>query len=138
MRKSILFITTMFLILAGTAKAQEFNSNKNNYLVFTKNIQQLKPTLLTANELAIEDEDEYGEFHIVICGNTVSDIPNNSEFIELLKQAKKQNVSVFACGLSLNQFNVSSDQLPDDIETIDNGILYGLQVAKKGFITLTI
>ena len=138
MRKSILFITTMFLILAGTAKAQEFNSNKNNYLVFTKNIQQLKPTLLTANELAIEDGDEYGEFHIVICGNTVSDIPNNSEFIELLKQAKKQNVSVFACGLSLNQFNVSSDQLPDDIETIDNGILYGLQVAKKGFITLTI
>lgn len=128
----------MFLILAGTAKAQEFNSNKNNYLVFTKNIQQLKPTLLTANELAIEDGDEYGEFHIVICGNTVSDIPNNSEFIELLKQAKKQNVSVFACGLSLNQFNVSSDQLPDDIETIDNGILYGLQVAKKGFITLTI
>lgn len=138
MRKSILFFTTLFLILAGTAKAQEFNPNKNNYLVFTKSIQQLKPTLLTANELAMEDGDNFGEFHIVICGNTVNDIPNNTEFIELLKQSKKQNVRVFACGLSLDQFNVSSDQLPDDIDTIDNGILYGLQVAKKGFITLTI
>lgn len=138
MRKSILFLTTMFLILAGTAKAQEFNPNKNNYLVFTKSIQQLKPTLLTASELAMEDGHSYGEFHIVICGNTVTDIANNTEFIELLKQAKKQNVRVFACGLSLDQFNMSSDQLPHDIETIDNGILYGLQLTREGFISLTI
>jgi intracellular sulfur oxidation DsrE/DsrF family protein len=128
----------MFLILGGTAKAQEFNPNKNNYLVFSKNILQLKPTLLTASELAIEDGDKHGEFYIVICGKTVSDIANNTEFNELLKQAKMQNVRVFACGLSLDQFSVSPDQLPNDIDTIDNGILYGLQLTREGFITLTI
>lgn len=138
MKRYILFLTTMFLILGGTAKAQEFNSNKNNYLVFSKNILQLKPTLLTASELAIEDGDKHGEFYIVICGKTVSDIANNTEFNELLKQAKMQNVRVFACGLSLDQFSVSPDQLPNDIDTIDNGILYGLQLTREGFITLTI
>ena len=138
MKKSIIFLTSMFLLFLGTVKAQEFNPNKNNYLVFSKNIQQLKPTLLTASELAIEDGDKYGEFHIVICGKTVIDIADNTKYNELLKQAKKQNVKVFACGLSLDQFNVSADQLPRDIETIANGILYGLQLTREGFTTLTI
>ena len=138
MKKSILFLTTMFLMLLGTAKAQEFNPNKNNYLVFSKNIKQLKPVLKTDSDLSKEDGDKYGEFHIVICGETVTDIVNNSAFNELLLQARNQNVKVFACGLSLDQFNVSTDQLPIDIDTIPNGILYGLQLTREGFITLTI
>lgn len=138
MKKSIIFLTSMLLLFLGTTKAQEFNPNKNNYLVFSKNIQQLKPLLITANELSLEDGNQYGEFHIVICGKTVSDITNNTTLNELLKQAKKQNVKVFACGLSLDQFNVSPDQLPEDIDTIPNGILYGLQLTREGFITLTI
>ena len=138
MKKSIIFLTSMLLLFLGTTKAQEFNPNKNNYLVFTKNTQQLKPVLITANELSVEDGNQYGEFHIVICGETVTDIVNNSAFNELLLHARNQNVKVFACGLSLDQFNVSPDQLPEDIDTIPNGILYGLQLTREGFITLTI
>ena len=138
MKKSIILLTSMLLLFLGTTKAQEFNPNKNNYLVFSKNIKQLKPVLKTDSDLSKEDGDKYGEFHIVICGETVTDIVNNSAFNELLLQARNQNVKVFACGLSLDQFNVSTDQLPIDIDTIPNGILYGLQLTREGFITLTI
>lgn len=130
----------MFLLLFGTTqlKAQEINPKKNNYLVLSKNIKQLKPVLLTAEALAKEDGRKYGEFYVIICGKTVNDIADNTNFNELLEKAKAQNVKVFACGLSLSKFNVNTETLPDNLEITPNGIFYGFQLVKKGFNTLTI
>ena len=140
MKNSILFISTMFLLLSGTAQlqAQDINQKKNNYLVLSKNIQQLKPVLLTAKELAKEDGKKYGAFYVIICGKTVNEISGNPDFNEILEKAKAQNVKVFVCGLSLSKFNINPETLPSNLEITPNGILYSFQLAKKGFITLTI
>ncbi|WP_139958849.1 DsrE family protein [Flavicella sediminum] len=140
MKNSILFITTMFLLLFGTSQlqAQNINSKKNNYLVLSKNIQQLKPVLLTANELAKEDGKKYGEFYVIICGKTVKDISDNPDFNALLEKAKAQKVKIFVCGISLSKFNINPETLPSNLEITPNGILYGFQLIKKGFFTLTI
>lgn len=140
MKNSILFITTMFLLLFGTSQlqAQNINSKKNNYLVLSKNIQQLKPVLLTANELAKEDGKKYGEFYVIICGKTVKDISDNPDFDALLEKAKAQKVKIFVCGISLSKFNINPEKLPSNLEITPNGILYGFQLTKKGFFTLTI
>ncbi|MDO6761185.1 sulfur reduction protein DsrE [Tamlana sp. 2_MG-2023] len=140
MKNSILFITTMFFLLFGTSqlRAQNINSKKNNYLVLSKNIQQLKPVLLTTNELAKEDGKKYGEFYIIICGKTVNDISDNQDFNALLEKAKAQKVKVFVCEISLSKFNINPQTLPSNLEITPNGILYGFQLNKKGFITLTI
>lgn len=125
-------------MLFGSVQAQDFNLEQNNYLVLSKNIQQLKPVLLTANELAKEDGKNYGQFYVIICGKTVKDIQNNSNFKELLKQAKTQNVKVFVCGISLKKFNIDPSKMPHNIAITPNGILYGFQLSKQGFISLTI
>ncbi len=138
MKKYIIFLTTLFLMLFGSVQAQDFNLEQNNYLVLSKNIQQLKPVLLTANELAKEDGKNYGQFYVIICGKTVKDIQNNSNFKELLKQAKTQNVKVFVCGISLKTFNIDPSIMPNNIAITPNGILYGFQLSKQGFISLTI
>lgn len=140
MKNPIIYITTMFLFIFGSfqSQAQNINSKKNNYLVLSKNIQQLNPVLLTADELAKEDGKKHGAFYIIICGKTVVDIADNPDFIELVKKAKTQNVSVFVCGISLSKFNVNPDALPSNVEITPNGILYAFQLAKKGFISLTI
>ncbi|MFY0712644.1 DsrE family protein [Seonamhaeicola sp. NFXS20] len=140
MKNSILFITTILLLLFGTSQlqAQNINSKKNNYLVLSKNVQQLKPVLLTANELAKEDGKKYGAFYVIICGKTVNDILDNPDFNALLEKAKAQKVKVFVCGISLSKFNINPKTLPNNLEITPNGILYGFQLTKKGFITLTI
>jgi len=140
MKNSILFITTMFLLLFGTSQlqAQDINPKKNNYLVLSKNIQQLKPVLLTANELAKEDGKKHGEFYVIICGKTVNDISDNVDFNTLLEKAKALNVKVFVCGISLNKFNIDPSTMPNNLEITPNGILYGFQLKKQGFITLSI
>ncbi len=94
--------------------------------------------MLTANELAKEDGKKYGEFYVVICGKTVTELTNNSDLDKILKKAKAQNVNIFACGLSLKKFNINPDQLPENITVVDNGILYSFQLKKEGFITLSI
>lgn len=130
----------MLLLLFGTFQlhAQNINSKKNNYLVLSKSIEQLKPVLLTATELAKEDEKKHGAFYVIICGKTVTEIADNSDFNTLLEKAKAQNVKVFVCGISLSKFNITPETLPNTLEIIPNGILYGFQLTKKGFITLTI
>lgn len=140
MKNSILFITTILLLLFGTSQlqAQNINSKKNNYLVLSKNVQQLKPVFLTANELAKEDGKKYGAFYVIICGKTVNDILDNPDFNALLEKAKAQKVKVFVCGISLSKFNINPKTLPNNLEITPNGILYGFQLTKKGFITLTI
>lgn len=140
MKNSILFITTMFFLLFGTSQlqAQNINPKKNNYLVLSKNIQQLKPVLLTAKELAKEDGKKYGKFYVIICGKTVKDISENPDFNALLEKAKSQKIIVFACGISLSKFNINPETLPSDLEITPNGILYSFQLTKKGFISLTI
>ena len=140
MKNSILIITTMFFLFFGInqSKAQDFNPKKNNYLILSQNIEQLKPILLTASELTKEDGKKHGTFYVIICGKTVSDIPNNLDFNKFLDAAKKQNVTVFVCGLSLKKFNIDPTLLPENIKVVDNGILYGLQLSRNGFIALTI
>lgn len=138
MKNPIIVLTTMFLVLFGTAQAQDFNPEKNNYLVLSKNIQQLKPAMLTASALAKEDGEQYGDFYMVICGKTVQDIPHNDDFKKLLKEAKAHNMNVFVCGLSLSKFNINLNEIPKNLEITQNGILYGFQLSKKGFIALTI
>ncbi|MGE5942937.1 MAG: sulfur reduction protein DsrE [Flavobacteriales bacterium] len=139
MKNTIIIITTMFLLFFGTSpvQAQDFNPKKYHYLVLSQNIEQLKPILLTANALAEADGKKYGDFYVIICGKTVRDMANNSDFNTFLEDAKNQKVKVFVCGLSLKKFNIDPNLLPSNI-TVDNGILYGFQLQKKGFLTLTI
>lgn len=133
-----LVVFCALILLVTPTFAQNFNPKKNNYLVLTKNIQQLKPILLTAQQLAKEDGKKYGEFYIVICGKTVADLKNTADVNEVLALAKALNVQTFVCGISLKKFDVTADQLPPNLFIVENGILYGFQLQKKGFITLSI
>ncbi|MBZ9786231.1 DsrE family protein [Psychroflexus sp. CAK57W] len=140
MTHSIKYITILLFLILGTSqiKAQDHHADQYDYVVLSKNIKQLKPILMTAASLAEEDGENHGEFKVIFCGKTVSDMKNNPDFSKLLKQAKLQHVKVSACGLSLNKFSISPDDLPEILEVVDNGILYGFQLKKKGFISLTI
>lgn len=140
MKHSITYITVLLVLILGTRdlKAQTSTSDQNDYVVLSKTIKQLKPILLTATSLAEEDGDAYGEFQVVFCGKTVADIQDNADFQALLKQAAQHHLKVYVCGLSLKAFGVNPEELPQHLEVVENGIFYGFQLKKQGFISLTI
>lgn len=136
--KNISIITMLLVLLIGTTQAQTIHPEKTNYLVLSKNIQQLKPVMQTAAELAKQDGTDYGEFYVIFCGKTVQGIIKDNEFLSLAKQAKEHNLKVFVCGLSLKKFEIDPKDIPKTMEVTENGILDGFQLTKKGFITITI
>ncbi|MFV8226103.1 sulfur reduction protein DsrE [Christiangramia aquimixticola] len=132
--------TSLFLLtlisLTGCKAQTKISSKKNNYVVLTRKLPQLKPILLAAEELKMEDAHKFGEFHIVVCGQTVSELTNPEAMEEFMKQVTDIGVKMNACGFSLKKFKVNTEELPDGIKVVENGILHNLQLQKKGYISL--
>lgn len=138
MKTIVLSILTLIITLfPGKAVAQD-SIPTNNYVVLTSKIPQLKPILLTAEALALEDGGSYGDFQIIICGKTVEDLENEEIMHELILKAEAQNVKIVVCGLSLNKFKVDKQDIPKEVEVVPNGILYNFQLQKKGYRSLAL
>lgn len=131
--------TTIITLFALNLNAQNTTDiKKNDYVVLTSKIPQLKPILLTAESLALEDGEDYGDFQIIICGKTVEDLKDKSKMNDLLHKAEAQNVKIMVCGFSLKKFNVEESELPKELEVVPNGILYNFQLQKKGYKSITL
>ena len=107
-----------------------------NYVVLTKKVDQLKPILMAAEALLKENKEEFGSFEIIICGKDIGEITNTEKMDGFIDKAKNLNVNIIACGFSLKKFEVDPDKISGDIKIIDNGILYNMELQKKGYLSL--
>jgi intracellular sulfur oxidation DsrE/DsrF family protein len=143
MNKIILALIVIISVFAGINNGTAQNNNKskqdkNNYFVLTSNVEQLKPIILTAEKLALEDDKKYGEFHVVVCGKTVQDLADPEKMKQFVEMAEKNNVHLYACGFSLDKFHVDPSRIPNQFKVVENGILYGFRLQKKGFYSLSL
>ncbi|SDS45168.1 Intracellular sulfur oxidation protein, DsrE/DsrF family [Gillisia sp. Hel1_33_143] len=134
-------LSTFAIILAlFTASAQDqkstLDNHKNNYVVLTKNVPQLKPILLTAKALQEQDQEKYGEFQVIICGKTVKELTDKDNMKPFLEAAKNENVKIVVCGFSMKKFGVKAKDLPRELEVVSNGILYDFELQKKGYLSI--
>ncbi|APS39464.1 MULTISPECIES: DsrE family protein [Salegentibacter] len=136
MKKSVLIFTAFIMLFSLTTNAQNNNTTKNNYVVLTKKIPQLQPILITAEELKKEDGHHFGDFQVIVCGQTVTGLTEKKEMQKYLDRAKKAGVSIKACGFSLKKFGVNPEEIPSTMEVVDNGILYDFQLQKKGYFSI--
>lgn len=112
----------------------KFDANKNNYIVVTKKVQQLKPISMASDEMKTEDGADYGQFEIVFCGKDIPQLTDKERMSPYLEMLNKGGVKLIACGFSLKKFGVDQTLLPKEIEIVENGIAYSLKLKKKGFI----
>lgn len=131
---AITFVTGLSEVSAQTT----YNKDQNNYFVLTRKVPQLKAILLTADQLAKDDGEKFGEFHVVICGETVKDLTNLETMQPYLDLAKSEKVKILACGFSLKKFGVDATKLPQEMGVVANGILYGFNLQKDGFLSITL
>ncbi len=135
--KNIALIFAAFLMLfSANTKAQSQDTELNNYVVLTKKIPQLQPILITAEELKKEDGHHFGDFQIIVCGQTVQGLTDKEEMKQFTERAKNAGVALKACGFSLKKFGVDPDKIPSEMEIVENGILYNFQLQKKGYLSI--
>jgi intracellular sulfur oxidation DsrE/DsrF family protein len=127
MKKYILiFAIFTLLTLCATLTQKTAETPTENYVVLTSNVKQLKPIFLAAKDLSTEDGVNFGEFKVIICGKTITDL------------AEKNNVKIVACGFSLKKFHINPQDIPKQIEIVPNGILYNFQLQKSGYLSITL
>lgn len=131
---SIVFLLAM-ITNPVNAQVQE---EQQNYVVLTKKIPQLQPIFLTAETLAREDGNNFGKFEVIICGQTVKELTNKEMMQDYINKAKEHNVDLIACGFSLNKFGVDRKDISPELRVVDNGILYNLQLQKKGYTSISL
>ena len=140
MKKLIQFsLIVLYVTLFNQVFGQSMNDeNTQNYITLTRNVQQLKPILLAAEELAKEDGSTHGIYEIVICGQTVTELVKPEVMDPLLALVKSEKVKVIACGFSLKKFGVDTADIPKNMEVVQNGILHGFQRQKQGFYMISL
>ncbi|MDR6300893.1 DsrE family protein [Mesonia maritima] len=135
-----IFILSSLIIFCSffSMNAQENLSHEKstNYIVLTRKIPQLKPILITAEELKSENPSTFGKFEVVICGKTVKDLENPLAIESFLQQAEKLNVKIHACGFSLKKFKVDKTKLPAKLTIVENGILYNFKKQQEGYLSI--
>ncbi|MDF0706098.1 sulfur reduction protein DsrE [Flagellimonas okinawensis] len=115
-----------------------YNKDQHNYIVLTRKIPQLKAILLAAEELSTADGEAFGEFHVVICGETVKGLTDMDQIQPFLDMAQSEKIKLLACGFSLKKFGVDATKLPKEMGVVDNGILYNFELQKDGFLSITL
>lgn len=136
MKKIVLIFSVFIMMFSLKTHAQDHHPEKNNYVVLTKKIPQLQPILITAEELKKEDGNNFGDFQVIVCGQTVKGLTNKEELKKYFDRAKKAGVSINACGFSLKKFDVDPEKIPSEMEIVENGILYDFQLQKKGYYSI--
>ncbi len=130
-------ITIIFVLISLQTQAQS-KSTTDNYVVLTKKVQQLKPIILSAQELQNENKNQFGEFAVIFCGKEIGDITDPEKIDPFIEMAKTANVRIVACGFSLSKFKVDKSKVPEENEIVENGILYNFQLQKKGYFSISL
>lgn len=136
----LIFQISLFWLVAAMIHplAAQINpqNTKQNYVVLTKKVEQLKPILLSAEALKKEDGAQFGVFKVIVCGKNIADVTDLGKMEPHLEKAAELGVELIACGFSLKKFQVDADKVPDEMSMVDNGILYNLQLQKIGYKSL--
>lgn len=137
--KNYLLSSIVFLLaIVSTPASAQVQEAQQNYVVLTKKIPQLQPIFLTAEALAQEDGNKFGKFEVIICGQTVKELTDKEMMHEYINTAKTHNVELVVCGFSLNKFGVDRKDISPKLQVVENGILYNLQLQKKGYTSISL
>ncbi|MFO7719989.1 MAG: DsrE family protein [Gillisia sp.] len=128
----------IFLVLLTTSvNAQTSkNTDKLNYIVSTSKTAQLQPIIATAEALAKEDAEKFGEFQAIIYGKTVQELTDKEAMKKFIVMAKNANVRLLVCNMALKTFEVNPADIPDEFEVVDNAFTHILQMQKQGYLSI--
>lgn len=136
--KKLLFTLALTLGLFAPQVLSAQSEGTQNYFVLNRNLQQLKAISLAAGDLAEMEGEQFGEFNVVICGKAVQELTDPAIMEPIIKLAEEKGVQLVACGFSLKKFGVDPAALPSQMTKVDNGILYGFTLQKKGYYSITL
>lgn len=136
------FLLSIFIVPIATS--QPANSDKENlsesdseqdYAILIRKVNHLNAAIKTVHMMEDDDDSAVNRFEVVICGEGVVQLNNNPDLVDKATQA---GITLSACGMSLNKFSISRDELPQGIRVVGNGLIRIFDLQEQGYKTITL
>ncbi len=136
--KHLLFAITTILISSAVFSQSNQENEKDNLLFLLRQKEHINQALKTVDYLAGEANTRLntGKVVIIVCGEAVTTLTTNEADKWVQRISKHPNVSIMACGLSLNKFNKTKNDLVKGIEYTENGFIKAFELQKQGYLSV--
>lgn len=123
-------------LLSFTQKAPVHK--KDNLLFMLRQPEHINQAIKTIDELMTQRSSslKVGEIVIIVCGEAVLNLTTKDAEAWVEKTSKYKNVSIVACGLSLDKFNKTEGDLVKGIRYTRNGFIRAFELQKQGFLSV--
>lgn len=104
--------------------------------MLVQNPRQVETVLRTS----IEMRDGVGlaadSVTIIFCGDAITRLVAETAPRALIASAHNRGVRLVACGITMNQKNITSEQLVNEATVVDNGLIELLSLQLAGFVSI--
>lgn len=121
---------------AVSKNSEKVLATKDNFGILLRKGNHLKVAVRTADEIQSNPKFNVGKFEIIVCGQEVEKLKNDSELTSTLEKAAKLGVKVKACGISLQKFGVSPNSLHSEVQVTPNGLMRAFELEKEEYLTI--
>ncbi|WP_290792158.1 hypothetical protein [Flavihumibacter sp. UBA7668] len=131
-------LIAFFLFLTGTVFSQV--KQQGDQLVFlVKQKEHFFQVIKTIESFKKSNTSTIHASHtvIILCGELVRELNGQDlKISKRLEQAGQLETDVYACGLSLEKFNIPKESLPASVLYTENGLIKLLELQKAGYLSV--
>lgn len=126
------------LLCSVSAIAQDGAVKKDNLLFLVRNKEHITQAIRTIRDMKTCRESSVvaDTAVIIVCGEAVTSLAQPGAKNWVAEINSLDGVSLVACGLSLEKFNIPAASLVPGIGTIKNGLVTAFELQKRGYLSV--
>lgn len=111
---------------------------KDNLLFMLRQPEHINQATKTITELKTQNASKLnaGDIVIIVCGEAVVNLTTKDAEAWVESTREWQNVSIVACGLSLDKFKKTEADLVNGIQYTRNGFIKAFELQKAGYLSV--
>lgn len=142
-----LFLLTLFLFTATFIQTHaqpssptdfqttQLDTEGNDYALLIRNFNHLQAAIKTVDMMTEDDPNAVNNFEVIICGKKLTDI---NDYKSLVKKAQNKGLTLTACGMTMDNFSMDKEDLPDGVQVEANGLIRIFELQEQGYKTITL
>ena len=139
MKKRTIILAVITMLVSITSLAQKAPvQKKDNLLFLLRQAEHINQAIKTVDQLMVNNNSQVvaGNVVIIVCGEVVTSLTTKDGEEWVQKLAKFKNVSLVACGLSLDKFDKKESDLIQGVSYTRNGFIKAFELQKKGYLSV--
>jgi intracellular sulfur oxidation DsrE/DsrF family protein len=139
MNKRNLFFLFTLLTFSLSAFAQTTNNKgKDNLLFMVRQQEHISQAIKTVEHLQENKTTtvKMNDAVIIVCGEAVKFLASKDSEQLLAKSKNFKNLTIYACGLSLDKFNLTEKDMPHGVKYTTNGFIKAFELQKQGYLSI--